>query len=93
MGVALMDKPTGGEKPPTKKCLTVEVENLDPFAAVALFKYAQNVCKRHGLTELVEVSCNIVITFSGSEDVNLEEAKATLGKWQDAHVTETEVPL
>lgn len=91
MGFLLMDKPTGGEKPPTKKCLTVEVENLDPFAAVALFKYAQNVCKRNGLTELVEVGCNIVVMFSGTEDVNTEQAKAALAKWQDAHVTETEV--
>lgn len=86
-----MDKPTEGEKPPTKKCLTVEVENLDPFATVALFKYAQNVCRRSGLTELVEVSCNIVVTFSGSEDVNVEEAKAMLSKWQNAHVSEMEV--
>ncbi len=91
MGVVLMEKAAGGEKPPTKKCLTVEVENLDPFAAVALFKYAQNVCKRNGLTELVEVSCNIVVTFSGAEDVSLEEAKAALAKWQDATVSEPEV--
>jgi hypothetical protein len=91
MGVVLMDKAEGGQKPPTKKCLTVEVENLDPFAAVALFKYAQNVCKRQGLTELVEVGCNITATFAGGEGVNVEEAKAMLSKWQDAHVTETEV--
>ncbi len=85
---SVMDK-----KPPTKKCLTVEVESLDPFAAVALFKYAQNVCKRNGLTELVEVGCSITVMFAGSKDVTLEDAKAALAKWKDAHVTEAEMTL
>lgn len=86
-----MSSPTLMDKPATKKLLTVEAENLDPFAAVALFKYAQNVCKRNGLTEMVEVGCTITVTFSGTEGVNLEDAKAALAKWQDATVIETEV--
>lgn len=90
MGTPIPEKETGGESPLNKKCLTVEVENLDPWAVVALFKYAQNVCRRNGLSELVEVGCSITVTFAGSEDVNLEVAKATLEKWQDARVSESE---
>lgn len=86
-----MSGPTLIDKPATKKLLTVEAENLDPWATVALFKYAQNVCKRNGLTELVEVGCTLTVTFTGTEGVNLEDAKAALAKWQDATVTETEV--